>query len=82
MFLFKSQVKEVPVSDKHGLTRSIGVRFTHQYPLENNEWGEFQVQMGSIKYLWKKHEYKNSILFLTNNFLYFRYLNYDDFAFI
>jgi len=39
---FLKQVKEIPVSDKHGLTRSIGVRFTHQYPLENNEWGEFQ----------------------------------------
>ena len=37
------KVNEIPVVDKHGLTRNIGVRYTHQYPLENNEWGEFQV---------------------------------------
>ena len=37
------QVHEVPVVNKDGLTRNIGVRYTHHYPLENNEWGEFQV---------------------------------------
>ena len=37
------QVHEVPVVNKDGLTRHIGVRYTHHYPLEKNEWGEFQV---------------------------------------
>jgi hypothetical protein len=37
------QVREVQIHDKHGGSRIIGVRYCASYPLENNDWGEFQV---------------------------------------
>jgi len=36
------QVRDVPVRDKTGLNRIIRVRYTPQYHVENNDWGEFQ----------------------------------------
>lgn len=42
VFSVIEQVREVQIHDKHGGSRTIGVRYTASYPLENNEWGEFQ----------------------------------------
>jgi len=36
------QIRDVPVRDKTGLNRIIRVRYTPQYHVENNDWGEFQ----------------------------------------
>ena len=39
-----SQVTEVKVADKGGSVRCVRVRYADRYPVENNEWGEFQVE--------------------------------------
>ena len=37
------KVRDVSVRDKTGLNRTIRVRYSPQYHVENNDWGEFQV---------------------------------------
>ena len=46
------KVRDVSVRDKTGLNRTIRVRYTPQYHVENNDWGEFQVFF-RIVYCWK-----------------------------
>ena len=40
-----SKVTEVKVADKNGSVRCVRVRYADRYPAENNEWGEFQVNI-------------------------------------
>ncbi len=44
-YVFHEQVREVQIIDKRGGNRSIGVRYCASYPVENNDWGEFQVRL-------------------------------------
>jgi hypothetical protein len=44
-YFFHEQVREVQIIDKRGGNRSIGVRYCASYPIENNDWGEFQVSL-------------------------------------
>jgi hypothetical protein len=44
-YFFHEQVREVQIIDKRGGNRSVGVRYCASYPVENNDWGEFQVSL-------------------------------------
>ncbi|XP_037957799.1 protein brunelleschi [Teleopsis dalmanni] len=36
------RVNNIKVNDSSGLTRDIWVRYVHDHPVENNDWGDFQ----------------------------------------
>ena len=62
------KVRDVSVRDKTGLNRTIRVRYTPQYHVENNDWGEFQVFF-RIVILWKI----NNFFFADCLFITLRY---------
>lgn len=74
-----SRVGHVKVSDSNGSQRPVWVTYRREYPVENNDWGDFQthrrvlgiITIGKEKWgiLWKMFAYRDSLLYQKRLFL-------------